>query len=135
MSTTMKTPPKRLVDYSASNQEVDTLVGRAEAAASEFLKCTQQDVDSIVYAMARAGEANRLSLARLAVEETGMGVFEDKVIKNQFATEIIYNDIKNVKTVGVIRRDRARGLAEIAEPVGPIAAITPVTNPTSTEDW
>jgi len=112
--------------------EIETLVARAQVAASEFLKLGQAEVDRIVHAMARAGEAERLSLARLAVEETGMGVFEDKVIKNQFATEYIYNSIKDVKTVGVIRRDRQSGIAHIAEPVGPIAAITPVTNPTST---
>lgn len=114
------------------HKEIDTLIAQAEKAASELLKLGQEDVDRIVHTMARAGEAERLSLARLAVEETAMGVFEDKVIKNQFATEYIYNDIKNVKTVGVIRRDLLRGIAEVAEPVGPIAAITPVTNPTST---
>jgi acetaldehyde dehydrogenase/alcohol dehydrogenase len=96
------------------------------------LKLGQADVDRIVRAAAQAGESERLSLARLAVEETSMGVFEDKVIKNQFATEYIYNDIKDIKTVGVIRRDPLRGIVEMAEPVGPIAAITPVTNPTST---
>ncbi|HEX2949331.1 MAG TPA: bifunctional acetaldehyde-CoA/alcohol dehydrogenase, partial [Armatimonadota bacterium] len=79
-----------------------------------------------------AGEAHRLELARLAVEETKKGVFEDKVIKNQFATEYIYNDIKNVKTVGVIAEDEQQGIVEIAEPIGIIAGITPVTNPTST---
>ncbi len=112
--------------------EVDTLMAQAEQAAAAFLKLEQADVDRIVHAMACAGEAERLSLARLAVEETQMGVFEDKVIKNQFATEYIYNDIKDIKTVGVIARDPLRGIAEVAEPVGPIAAITPVTNPTST---
>jgi acetaldehyde dehydrogenase / alcohol dehydrogenase len=133
MSSTLNKSQTALLDESSvSVSEVDELVGRAELAAQAFLKCTQQEVDDIVYAMARAGEAERLPLARLAVEETQMGVFEDKVIKNQFATEYIYNDIKDIKTVGVIRRDRARGMAEVAEPVGPIAAITPVTNPTST---
>lgn len=111
---------------------VDDLVRKAEKAASALLKLTQEDVDRIVHAMACAGEAERLSLARLAVEETGMGIFEDKVIKNQFATEYIYNSIKDIKTVGVISEDPLQGIAEVAEPVGPIAAITPVTNPTST---
>ena len=104
------------------HDEIDMLIAQAEKAASELLKLRQEDVDRIVHAMARAGEAERLELARLAVEETAMGVFEDKVIKNQFATENIYNDIKNVKTVGVIRRDLLRGIVEVAEPVGPIAA-------------
>ncbi|MFC1453174.1 bifunctional acetaldehyde-CoA/alcohol dehydrogenase [Verrucomicrobiota bacterium] len=117
---------------SACREVIDALVDRALQAEAEFLALGQAQVDKVVHAMARAGEAERLSLARLAVEETGMGVFEDKVIKNQFATEYIYNGIKDVKTVGVIKRDAQRGLTEIAEPVGPIAAITPVTNPTST---
>jgi len=113
-------------------KEIDTLVTQAQEAASQFLTLGQEDVDRIVRAAALAGEADRLALARLAVEETGMGVFEDKVIKNQFATEYIYNDVKDIKTVGVLRRDPLRGIVEMAEPVGPIAAITPVTNPTST---
>jgi acetaldehyde dehydrogenase/alcohol dehydrogenase len=112
--------------------EIDTLIAQAKQATSELLKLGQEDADRIVQAIARAGEAERLSLARLAVEETGMGVFEDKVIKNQFATEYIYNDIKDVKTVGVIRRDPLQSIVETAEPVGLIATITPVTNPTST---
>ncbi len=112
--------------------EIDTLVTQAQEAASHFMQLGQTDVDRIARAAALAGEAERLSLARLAVEETSMGVFEDKVIKNQFATEYIYNDIKDIKTVGVIRRDPLRGIVEMAEPVGTIAAITPVTNPTST---
>jgi acetaldehyde dehydrogenase/alcohol dehydrogenase len=114
------------------HKEIDTLVMQAVQAASCFQNLGQAEVDRIVHAMALAGEAERLPLARLAVEETSMGVFEDKVIKNQFATEYIYNDIKDIKTVGVIRRDPLRGIVEIAEPVGPIAVVTPVTNPTST---
>jgi len=113
-------------------EEIDGLVERAQVAAAAFLELGQADVDRAVQAMARAGESQRLELARLAVEETGMGVFEDKVIKNQFATEYIYNNIKDTKTVGVVDRNPQLGLAQVAEPVGPIAAITPVTNPTST---
>ena len=116
----------------ACRADIDRLVARAQEAAAKFLELGQEEVDTIVQAMARAGEAERLSLARLAVEETGMGVFEDKVIKNQFATEYIYNDIRDVRTVGVISRDPQMGITQIAEPVGPIAAVTPVTNPTST---
>ena len=94
-------------------EEIDVLVERAQVAATEFLSLGQADVDRAVHAMARAGEAQRLQLARLAVEETGMGVFEDKVIKNQFATEYIYNNIKDTKTVGVIARNTQLGLAEV----------------------
>jgi acetaldehyde dehydrogenase/alcohol dehydrogenase len=119
MNKSGKSDSLREAKQSSCHNEIDTLAA-------------QKDVDHIVHAMARAGEAERLDLARLAVEETGMGVFEDKVIKNQFATEYIYNNIKDVKTVGVIRRDPLQSIVEIAEPVGPIAAITPVTNPTST---
>ncbi len=112
--------------------EIDTLVARAQKAAEQFLQLEQEDVNRIIHAMARAGEAARIPLAWLAVEETGMGVFEDKVIKNQFATEYIYNNIKDTKTVGVIYHDRQRGITHVAEPVGPVVALTPVTNPTST---
>jgi len=132
MNKTGKADLLQQVRQDSYRNEIDTLIAQAEEAASEFMKLGQEDVDRIVHAMARAGEAERLSLARLAVEETGMGVFEDKVIKNQFATEYIYYDIKDIKTVGVIRRDPLQGIVEIAEPVGLIAAITPVTNPTST---
>jgi acetaldehyde dehydrogenase/alcohol dehydrogenase len=132
MSETLETGLKIKSTLTACHLEIDNLIKQAQKAAQAFLQLEQKDVDRIVHAMARAGEAERLSLARLAVEETHMGVFEDKVIKNQFATEYIYNSIKNVKTVGIIRHDASRGIAELAEPVGPIAVITPVTNPTST---
>ncbi len=132
MGKKLKAEPPEKAEQNLCHAEIDNLVEQAQKAAAEFLKLEQEDVDRIVHAMARAGEAERLSLARLAVEETKMGVFEDKVVKNQFSTEYIYNDIKDVKTVGVIRRDTLRGIAEMAEPVGPIAVITPVTNPTST---
>jgi acetaldehyde dehydrogenase/alcohol dehydrogenase len=115
-----------------ADKEIALLVSRAQDALDGFQTFTQDEVDAIVKAMALAGEAHRLELARLAVEETKKGVFEDKVIKNQFATEYIYNDIKNVKTVGVIAEDEQQGIVEIAEPIGIIAGITPVTNPTST---
>jgi len=85
-----------------------------------------------VAAAAKAGAAQRLELARLAVEETGMGVFEDKVIKNLFATEYIYNDIRDIKTVGLIHDCPATGLMEYAEPLGVVLGVTPITNPTST---
>ncbi|HEY3376761.1 MAG TPA: aldehyde dehydrogenase family protein, partial [Armatimonadota bacterium] len=116
----------------SAEQEIGLLVSRAQDALKGFQTFTQAEVDAIVKAMALAGVSHRLELARMAVDETHKGVFEDKVIKNQFATEYIYNDIKNLKTVGVIAEDPQAGTVEIAEPVGIIAGITPVTNPTST---
>lgn len=116
----------------AAVAEIDRLVTQAHQALAAFDSCTQEQVDAFVKAMALAGVAERLNLARLAVDETGMGVFEDKVTKNLFGTEYIYHDIKKEKTVGVIRDDDKEGIIEIAEPVGVIAGITPVTNPTST---
>ncbi len=112
--------------------EIDALVARAQKALSAFEDYSQEQVDSIVKAMTLAGVTKRLELARLAVDETGMGVFEDKVTKNLFGTEYIYNNIKNEKTVGVINVDEKEGVVEIADPLGVIAGITPVTNPTST---
>jgi acetaldehyde dehydrogenase/alcohol dehydrogenase len=111
---------------------IDGLVLRANKALEKYMKMDQEQIDNIVKAMAMAGEAQRLELARLAIDETKKGVFEDKVIKNQFATEYIYDDIKCIKTVGVIAEDAKEGMVEIAEPIGIIAGITPVTNPTST---
>ena len=110
----------------------DELIGQAREAAAIFTQYDQQEVDRIVDAAARAGAAARLELARLAVEETGKGVFEDKVLKNLFATEYVYNDIRNARTVGLVNDCPATGLMEFAEPLGVILGITPVTNPTST---
>lgn len=112
--------------------EICKLVCRANAALRKLASFNQEQVDAIVQAMTLAGEAARLDLARMAVDETGMGVFEDKVIKNQFSTEYIYNNIKDMKTAGVIETDDKQGVITIADPVGIVAAITPVTNPTST---
>ena len=116
----------------AATSEIDVLVDRAQAALKAFESFNQEQVDAIVKAMTLAGVAKRLELARFAVDETGMGVFEDKVTKNLFGTEYIYNDIRHQKTVGVIAEDDKEGIIEIADPVGVIAGITPVTNPTST---
>jgi acetaldehyde dehydrogenase/alcohol dehydrogenase len=110
----------------------DELVGQAREAAALFTQYDQEAVDRIVAAAAKAGAARRIELARMAVEETGMGVFEDKVIKNLFATEYVYNDIRDRKTVGLIRDCRESGIMEFAEPLGVILGITPVTNPTAT---
>ncbi len=114
------------------DNEVQQLVANGSEALQQFMQLDQVQVDAIVRAMALAGVAKRLDLARMAVEETGMGVFEDKVTKNLFSTEYIYHDIKNEKTVGEITVDDKEGIVEIADPVGVIAGITPVTNPTST---
>ncbi len=102
------------------------------AAQSKFATYTQEQVDKIFLAAASAADKARISLAKLAVEETGMGVIEDKVIKNHYAAEYIYNAYKNTKTCGVIEEDEAYGIQKIAEPIGVIAAVIPTTNPTST---
>jgi len=110
----------------------EALVSQAREAAAVFTQYSQDDVDRIVFAAAKAGAANRIELARMAAEETGMGVFEDKVIKNLFATEYVYNDIRNISTVGLVHDCPETGIMEYAEPLGVILGIIPVTNPTST---
>lgn len=111
---------------------IDTLVKNGMKALDEFMSFSQEQIDNIVHAMALAGLDNHMKLSKMAVEETGRGVFEDKVIKNIYATEYIWHNIKHDKTVGVIDEDESEGIIEIAEPVGVIAGVTPVTNPTST---
>lgn len=111
---------------------IDTMVENAKVALDSFMSMTQEQVDSIVQAMTLAGIEHHMRLAKLAVDETKRGVYEDKIIKNLFATEYIYNNIKNLKTVGVIQENDLEDYIQIAEPVGIIAGVTPVTNPTST---
>jgi acetaldehyde dehydrogenase/alcohol dehydrogenase len=111
---------------------LDFMMECAQQALEQFMSMTQAQIDAIVREMALAGLQNQLYLARLAVEETGMGIVEDKVTKNIFATEYIYHSIKYEKTVGVIEENEHENYEEIAEPVGIIAGITPTTNPTST---
>lgn len=111
---------------------IDKLVENAKMALKEYMELDQKQVDKIVHAMTLAGLDNHMYLAKLAVEETGRGVFEDKVIKNIFATEYIYHSIKNEKSVGIIEENDLEGYVEVAEPVGIVAGVTPVTNPTST---
>ena len=94
-----------------------------------FATYTQEQVDEIFRAAALAANCARIPLARMAVEETGMGVVEDKVIKNHYAAEYIYNAYRNTKTCGVIEEDKAYGIRKIAEPIGVIAAVIPTTNP------
>ncbi|MBQ5602347.1 MAG: bifunctional acetaldehyde-CoA/alcohol dehydrogenase [Clostridia bacterium] len=107
-------------------------IERVREAQKKFAAYTQEEVDKIFLAAATAANKERIRLAKLAVEETGMGIVEDKVIKNHYASEYIYNAYKNVKTCGVIEEDTAYGIKKIAEPIGVIAAVIPTTNPTST---
>ena len=111
---------------------IDGLVANAAKALAEYARFTQEDVDHLVKKAAVAALDQHGELARHAVEETGRGVFEDKAVKNIFACEHVTNSMRSLKTVGVISRDDLSGITEIAEPVGVIAGITPVTNPTST---
>jgi len=105
---------------------------RVRSAQRIFAQFTQEQVDKIFLAAASAATKARIPLAKMAVEETGMGVVEDKVIKNNYASEYIYNAYKDTKTCGVIEEDKAFGITKIAEPIGVIAAVIPTTNPTST---
>ena len=107
-------------------------IARVRAAQAKYATYTQEQVDKIFFAAAMAANKARIPLAKMAVEETGMGVVEDKVIKNHYASEYIYNTYKDVKTCGVIESDSGFGITKIAEPVGVVAAIIPTTNPTST---
>lgn len=114
------------------NSEINALVENAQTALEQYMTMTQEQVDKICHAMAQAGLDAHIELAKLAVEETKRGVVEDKVIKNIFATEYIWHDIKNQKSAGVIERNEMEGYIDVAEPVGVVAGVTPVTNPTST---
>jgi acetaldehyde dehydrogenase/alcohol dehydrogenase len=111
---------------------LEQLVSQARTAAAVFTQYTQEDVDRIVKPMVLAGLEQAQNLARLAVEETKLGVMEDKVIKNMVASEFVYDYVKDKRTVGVIREYRDRNLMEIAEPIGVLFSLTPITNPTST---
>ncbi len=113
-------------------QHIDSLVQKASGAAGEFLRLDQGQVDEIVRAMALEGLDRHMELAKMAVEETGRGIYEDKITKNMFATESVYHSIKYHRTVGIIHENEEEDYLEVAEPVGVIAGITPVTNPTST---
>ncbi|MEH7376295.1 bifunctional acetaldehyde-CoA/alcohol dehydrogenase [Neobacillus drentensis] len=113
-------------------QMVNFLVENGLKALNEFRSFDQDMINNIVKEMALAGLDQHMPLAKLAVEETGRGVYEDKIIKNMFATEYVYHNIKYDKTVGIINENEHEGMIEIAEPVGVIAGVTPVTNPTST---
>ncbi len=118
--------------FVTAQKEVNLLTERAKQAQEEFMLLDQDAVNQIVQKMALAGLDKHMLLAKMAVEETGRGVYEDKITKNIFATEYIYHSIKNEKTVGVVEDNPYENYRVVAEPVGVIAGITPVTNPTST---
>lgn len=120
-------------DFIVNDEEsLEKLLARVRAAQAKYATYTQEQVDKIFSAAALAANKMRLPLAKMAVEETGMGVVEDKVIKNNYAAEYIYNKYKDVKTCGVVERDEGFGYTKVAEPVGVVAAVIPTTNPTST---
>lgn len=129
MPSEKKNQEKPAVDVNAM---IDQLVANAQKALKEYMKLDQEQVDKIVHAMALAGLDNHMPLAKLAYKETGRGVMEDKIIKNMFASEYIWHDIKYAKTVGIVDENDMEGYVEVAEPVGVVAGVTPVTNPTST---
>jgi acetaldehyde dehydrogenase / alcohol dehydrogenase len=114
------------------SSEADEFLRRAAAAAAVFSQFTQEQTDRVVEEVYEAAFRNRVGLAKLACQETGLGKWEDKVIKNVVATQFVYEDIKDLKTAGVVHEDAVRGIVEIAQPMGPILAVIPVTNPTST---
>ncbi|HEY5834792.1 MAG TPA: bifunctional acetaldehyde-CoA/alcohol dehydrogenase [Streptomyces sp.] len=131
--TQVMTPPVTVRDRDRSDaQAVSRLVGRGTRALTAFAGLDQEQIDHIVAKASVAALDHHTHLARLAVEETGRGVFEDKAAKNMFASEHVVHSLSRMKTVGVIARDDVDGVVEIAEPVGVVCAVTPVTNPTST---
>ena len=115
-----------------SVETLEAALQRVREAQKKFATYTQEQVDEIFKAAAIAANGQRIPLAKMAVEETGMGIVEDKVIKNHYAAEYIYNAYKNTKTCGVIEEDKAYGVTKVAEPIGVVGAVIPTTNPTST---
>ncbi|MFR5833555.1 MAG: bifunctional acetaldehyde-CoA/alcohol dehydrogenase [Acutalibacteraceae bacterium] len=115
-----------------SVEKLEDTIARVRAAQKKFAEYTQEQVDEIFFAAATAANQQRIPLAKMAVAETGMGVVEDKVIKNHYAAEYIYNAYRHTKTCGVIEEDKSFGIKKIAEPIGVIGAVIPTTNPTST---
>ncbi len=124
---------KQILDRDLQSiQQVRDLISDAKKAQKELAEFEQADIDRIVKAMARAGERASDKLAKMAAEETGFGRYEDKIIKNMFASKAVYEYIKDMKTIGIIREDQEQKIVEIGSPVGVIAAMIPSTNPTST---
>ena len=125
----METQNYAIVDNADALREK---IAQVREAQKEFATYTQEQVDKIFLAAASAANKMRIPLAKDAVAETGMGIVEDKVIKNHYASEYIYNSYKNTKTCGIIEEDKSYGIKKIAEPIGLVAAVIPTTNPTST---
>ncbi|MCQ2914614.1 MAG: bifunctional acetaldehyde-CoA/alcohol dehydrogenase [Alphaproteobacteria bacterium] len=113
-------------------EDLERVIDLANKAQEQFASYTQEQVDAIFRAVAIAANKQRIPLAKKAVEETGMGVVEDKIIKNHFASEYVYNKYRNMKTCGIIERDETNGIYKVAEPIGVIAGVIPTTNPTAT---
>lgn len=113
-------------------EKLEATIARVREAQKKFAEYTQEQVDAIFFAAATAANQQRIPLAKMAVAETGMGVVEDKVIKNHYASEYIYNAYRHTRTCGVIEEDKSFGIKKIAEPVGVVGAVIPTTNPTST---
>ena len=109
-----------------------TLLENAVAAAAAFRQLDQEATDRIVRAVYLRALGERVSLARQAAEETGLGIWQDKVLKNVIATQLVYEDIRHQRTVGIISSDPCSGIVEVAQPVGPVLAYVPVTNPSAT---
>ena len=123
----------KLEDNGAKSiDDLNVVIDRVKSAQEVLATYSQEQVDRIFQAMAIAANKNRIPLAKMAVEETGMGIVEDKVIKNHFAAEEIYNKYRDARTCGVIEHDATNGLTKVAEPLGVIAGVIPTTNPTST---
>ena len=121
-----------IIEKVDSVEKLESLIAKVRQAQNKFATFTQEQVDEIFFRAAEAANKARIPLAKLAVEETGMGIVEDKVIKNHYAAEYIYNTYRHTRTVGVIEEDKAFGIKKIAEPIGIIGAVIPTTNPTST---
>lgn len=128
----MAVEEKTVKEVQGVTETINDLVAKGQQALKVFETFDQEKIDKICHAMVLAGLSEHMRLAKMAVEETGRGVYEDKIIKNIFATEYIWNSIKDNKTVGIIEEDKQTGIIQIAEPVGVIAGVTPTTNPTST---
>ena len=123
---------KEVKEAKGNNSILDDLISKAQKAQKIYATFSQEKVDEIFKACAIAINSRRIPLAKMACEETGMGIVEDKVIKNHFASEYIYNKYKHTKTCGIIDEDMAMGIKKVAEPIGVIAGVVPTTNPTST---
>ena len=123
-----------VVETSSVNsvEALNQMIKRAKKAQEIYSTFSQEQVDAIFKAAAVAADKARIPLAKMAVKDTGMGIVEDKIIKNHFASEYIYNKHKNAKTCGIIKEDKINGIKIVAEPLGVIAGIIPTTNPTST---